>query len=178
MNQLLGMYIPQLFEKYDKDVTQFKFSVETDDNFRLHLNIENGIQITNTGLKITILAKEQGFFKSFEEALVFSVHADFNSIDVHIQDLVIYTHISPVTIKESFLIKSNIGELSRNNWDQFFEGLFNMIIAQINVTNKQFDIKKLDPQIEMGAGQIPNSTVSPFIYDGFLYAGLRFFNDF
>jgi hypothetical protein len=171
------MYIPQLFQIYNKEGTKFKYSIETDDNLRVHMNIENGIQIVNAGLKITILAKEPGLFKKFEEALVFSVHADFNSIDVHLQDLVIYTHISPVTIKETYLLKSNIGDLSRNNWDQFFEGLFNMIISQINVTNKQFDLKKLDPQIEMGAGQIPNSTISPFIYDGFLYGGLRFFND-
>lgn len=170
------MYIPQLFEFYNKKGTEFKFSLETDENFRLHMNIENGIQILNTGIKISILAKEPKS-KTWAEALVFSVHADFNSIDVHIQDLVIFTHISPVTIKETYLLSSGIGELPRNNWDQFFEGLFNMVISQINVKNAQFDIKKLDPQIEMGAGQIPNSTVSPFIYNGFLYGGLRFFND-
>ena len=144
MNQLLGMYIPQFFEFYNKKGTEFKFSLETDENFRLHMNIENGIQILNTGIKISILAKEPKS-KTWAEALVFSVHADFNSIDVHIQDLVIFTHISPVTIKETYLLSSGIGELPRNNWDQFFEGLFNMVISQINVKNAQFDIKKLDP---------------------------------
>lgn len=139
------MYIPQLFDHFNKKGTDFKFSLETDDSFRLHMNIEDGIQILNTGIKITILAKEPGRSSKWQEALVFSVHADFTSIDVHIQDLVIYTHISPITIKETYLISSNIGELPRNNWDQFFEGLFNMVISQINVKNAQFDIKKLDP---------------------------------
>jgi hypothetical protein len=175
LDELLGIFIPQLSQHY-KAGTEYKFSFIADEHFRLHLNIENGIQITNTGIEITILAKEPKA-KSFSEALKFSIHADFNSIDVHIQDLVVYTHIAPVTIKESFLLNSNIGDLARNNWDQFFEALFNMAISQINVKNSQYDIKKLDPQIEMAVGQIPNSTVSPFIYDGFLYGGLRFFND-
>lgn len=144
LNQLLGIYIPQLFEVYNKKGTEFKFSFEGDENFRLHMNTQHGIQILNTGIKITILAKEPKS-KTWAEALVFSVHADFNSIDVHIQDLVVFVHISPVTIKESFLISSSIGELPRNNWDQFFEGLFNMVISQINVKHAQFDIKKLDP---------------------------------
>jgi len=40
-----------------------------------------------------------------------------------------------VTLKETFLIESNIGDLPRNNWDQFFEGFFNMAISQVNVKN-------------------------------------------
>ena len=173
LNQLLGIYIPQLYEKYSVD-TNFKYEIDMEDNFRVHFTPENGISIVNTGLRIAILAQNK---KTWEPALTFSVHADFNSIDVHLQDLVVYTHIQPVTIKETFLIESNIGDLPRSNWDQFFEGFFNMAISQVNVKSAQFDIKKLDQQIELAAGQIPNSTVSPFIYSGYMYAGIRFFND-
>lgn len=112
-----------------------------DDNLRLHLTPENGISIYNAGLKIEILAQHK---KTWEPALTFSVHADFTSVDVHLQDLVVYTHINPVTIKESYLLESHIGDIPRNNWDQFFEGFFNMAISQINVKSAQFDIKKLD----------------------------------
>lgn len=141
LNQLLGIYIPQLYDHYDTE-TLFRYSIEMDDNFRLHFNPEHGIQMMNTGMRINIQAQKDK--KHWETALTFSVHADFESIDVHLQDLVVYTNIKPVTIKETYLIESNIGDLPRNNWDQFFEGFFNMAISQINVNAKQFDIKKLD----------------------------------
>jgi hypothetical protein len=86
-----------------------------DDSFRLHFNPEHGIQLLNTGMRINIQA--QTAKNHWETALTFSVHADFTDIDVHIQSLIVHTHISPVTIKETFLIESNIGELPRNNWD-------------------------------------------------------------
>lgn len=140
LNDLFGIYIPQLFEKYPVD-TNFKYTVDMDDNLRLHLTPENGISLLNAGLKIEIFAQNK---KTWEPALTFSIHADFTSIDVHLQDLVVYTHINPVTIKETYLLESHIGDLPRNNWDQFFEGFFNMAISQINVKSAQFDIKKLD----------------------------------
>lgn len=74
-------------------------------------------------------------------------------------------------------MESKIGPLSRNNWDQFFETLFNMVIAQVNVNYKFFDIKTLDSQIELTAGQFPNNTVSAKYRDEYLYLGITFFND-
>lgn len=79
-----------------------------DDSFRLHFTPENGISLLNAGMKISILAQNK---KTWEPALTFSVHADFTSIDVHLQSLIVYTNIKPVTIKETYLIESHIGDL-------------------------------------------------------------------
>lgn len=141
--QLLGIYIPELTDKYGLDGF-YRFSINMDDKFRLHFTEENGIELLGTGLTINIEAKGRTGWRNWEDALTFTVHADFNSIDLTMQDLIIMTHIHPVTVKESYLTFSKIGDVSRNNWDQFFEGLFNMMIAQINVNNKEFDIKSLD----------------------------------
>lgn len=52
-----------------------------------------------------------------------------------------------------------------------------MVIAQVNVNYKYFDIKSLDSQIELSAGQFPNNTVSTKYKEEYLYVGITFFND-
>jgi len=72
----------------------------------------------------------------------------------------VLTHIEPVIVRESYLTESKLGPLARNNWDQFFEKFINMVIAQVNVNYKYFDIKALDDSVELTAGQFPNNTIS------------------
>ena len=156
---------------------QYKYEIGIDDDFRLRLTENEGWHLTNAGFNVAIWAKQDGWFQSWEKALQFTVHADIDSADINIQDLVLRVNISPVTIKQTYLTESNIGDLARDNWDQFFESLFNMVIAQVNVNNREFDFKKLDQQIELSAGQFPNNTINAFYQEEFLYVGLRFFND-
>ena len=175
-NQLLGIFIPELFKKY-KSTGIFKIEAEVNDDFDLNLSIEHGISLTNVGVGITIYGKKKGLFSSFEEALTFSMVLDIVDIDIQIQDFVVYTNIGHAKVSNSFLTKSKIGNLVRNNWDQFFESLINFQLNEINVNNKEFDIKSLDEQIDLRSGQIPNSTVAFSFKDEFMYIGMRFFND-
>jgi hypothetical protein len=174
--QLLGIYLPELYDTYGKDGL-YKIEADASDDFNLEFLLNQGIKVSNLGLGITIYGKKKGMFNSYKEALKFSLTLDIEEIDIHIQDLVVYTNIGKATARNSFLMSSNVGDLARNNWDQFFESLINFQLGEVNVNNKQFDIKSLDQQIDLIAGQIPNSTVAFSYQDGFAYIGLRFFND-
>jgi len=175
-NQLLGIYIPELFEKYG-DKGSFKIAVDSNDDFDVHFTLDHGISVMNVGLDVTIYGKPSGYFKSYEEALTFSLTLDLEEVDVHIQELVVYTHFGDAKVTNGFLTKSSIGEIVRNNWNQFFESLINFQLNEINVNNKEFDIKTLDEQIDLISGQVPNSTVAFNYQDEFMYVGVRFFND-
>lgn len=175
-NQLLGIYMPELYNKYGSK-GKFKLEIDTTDDFSLAFVLNKGISVSNLGLSITIFGKKNNLFASYEEALKFSMIVDIEQIDVHIQDLVVYTNIGKAKVSNSFLTMSNIGTLIRNNWDQFFESLINFGLGEVNVNNKEFDIKKLDEQIDLISGQIPNSTVAFSYQDEFAYIGMRFFND-
>ena len=175
-NQLLGIYIPELFEKYGEKGS-FKIEADLSDDFDLDFSLEHGISLTNAGVGVTIYAKKNSIFSSYEKAVTFSMNLDIVDIDVHIQDLVVYTNIGKATVTNGFLTSSGIGNIVRNNWNQFFETLINFKTNEVNVNNKEFDIKSLDPQIELAAGQIPNSTVAFSYKKEFMYIGMRFFND-
>lgn len=175
-NQLLGIYIPELYEKFGKDGS-FMIEADATDDFNLDFTIAHGISLTNLGLGVTIYGKTKGAYSSYQEALKFSLDVDIVDIDVHVQELIVYTHIGEATVTDAFLTESKIGEIVRNNWNQFFESLINFQLNEVNINHKQFDIKTLDQQIELASGQIPNSTVSFNYQDGFMYAGIRFFND-
>lgn len=175
-NQLLGIYIPELFDKYGAKGS-FKIEAEASDDFNVRFTLEHGISLTNVGLGVIIYGKKSGLFTSYEEALKFSFTLDIEEVDVHIQELVVYTNIGDAKVTNAFLTQSNIGTITRNNWNQFFETLINFQLNEINVNNKEFDIKSLDQQIDLISGQIPNSTVAFNYKEGFMYAGMRFFND-
>jgi hypothetical protein len=175
-NQLLGIYIPELFEKYGSD-GQFKIEAELSDDFDLKFTLEHGISLQNAGVGIVIYAKKKGFMSKYSEALKFSFNLDIEDIDVHIQSLIIHTNIGEAKVSNSFLTYSGIGNVVRNNWDQFFESLINFKLNEVNVNNKEFDLKTLDEQIALAEGQIPNSTVAFSYKEEYMYAGIRFFND-
>ncbi|CAI2367342.1 unnamed protein product [Moneuplotes crassus] len=175
-NQLLGIYIPELFEKYGSKGS-FKIEADINHDFDLNLSIEHGISLTNIGAGITIYGKKSGLFSKYEKAVTFSMNVDIEDVDVHIQELVVHTNIGKAKVTNSFLTSSSIGNIVRNNWDQFFESLINFKTNEVNVNNKEFDIKKLDQQIELSSGQIPNSTVAFNYRDEYMYLGIRFFSD-
>eukprot|EP00343_Euplotes_focardii_P001729 CAMPEP_0205803932 /NCGR_PEP_ID=MMETSP0205-20121125/6681_1 /ASSEMBLY_ACC=CAM_ASM_000278 /TAXON_ID=36767 /ORGANISM="Euplotes focardii, Strain TN1" /LENGTH=263 /DNA_ID=CAMNT_0053072695 /DNA_START=663 /DNA_END=1457 /DNA_ORIENTATION=+ len=175
-NQLLGIYIPELFEKYGAKGS-FKIEADLADDFDLNFSLEHGMSLKNAGVGITIHGKKSGLFSSYEEAITFTMTLDIEEIDIHIQDLVVHTNIGEAKVSASFLTSSSIGKLVRNNWDQFFESLINFKLNEVNVNNKEYDIKKLDPQIELSAGQIPNSTVAFSYKEEYMYFGFKFFND-
>jgi hypothetical protein len=174
-NQLLGIYIPELYEKYEGG--SFMIEADANDDFDLSFNLIKGIALRNVGLDVVIYAKPKGFFKKYSKALEFSLTVDIPEIDVHIQELVVNTHIGEAKVSNAFLMDSKIGKIVRNNWDQFFESLINFQLNEVNVNNKQFDIKTLDPQIDLTSGQFPNSTVCFSYQEEFMYIGLKFFND-
>ena len=174
--QLLGIYIPELLTKFGSDGL-FKLQADVSDDFNVDFSLKHGISLTNVGVAITIYGKPKSYYSSYKEALKFSMTLDIIDIDVHVQDLVVYTHIGQSKVSNAFLTASYIGDIIRNNWDQFFETLINFELNEVNVNHKQFDIKKLDPQIDLISGQIPNSTVSFNYQDEFMYLGVRFFND-
>lgn len=174
--QLLEIYIPELYDRYG-DKAQFKIEADVSDDFNLFFTIQNGISLINAGVSITIYGSKGGFKPSFEESLKFSFNLDIPTIDLHIQELVVYTNIGKAKVSNAFLTQSNIGKITRNNWNQFFETLINFQLNEININHKQFDIKTLDQQIDLISGQIPNSTVAFSYQDEFMYAGMRFFND-
>lgn len=174
--QLIGIYIPELFTKYGSD-GMFKIQADVADDFNVDFSLKHGISLTNVAVGITIFGKPKSYYSSYKEALKFSMTLNIVDIDVHIQDLVIYTHIGSAKVSNAFLTDSYIGDIVRNNWDQFFETLINFELNEVNVNHKQFDIKKLDSQIDLISGQIPNSTVSFNYQDQFMYIGFRFFND-
>ena len=146
-------------------------------DFDLSFNLIKGIALRNVGLDVVIYAKPKGFFKKYSKALEFSMTLDIPEIDVHIQELVVNTHIGEAKVSNAFLMDSKIGKIVRNNWDQFFESLINFQLNEVNVNNKQFDIKTLDPQIDLTSGKFPNSTVAFSYQEEFMYIGLKFFND-
>lgn len=174
--QLLGIYVPELYQLYGEKGL-FKIEADANDDFSIQFVLNKGIKVSNLGLSVVIYGKKSGLFHSYKEALKFSMTVDIDQIDVHIQDLVVYTNIGKAQVTNSFLIESKIGNVVRNNWDQFFETLINFQLGEVNVNNKQFDIKTLDQQIELISGQIPNSTVAFSYQDEFAYVGMRFFND-
>lgn len=176
-NQLLGIYIPELFEKYGSN-GKFKIEADMNDDFNLDFSVENAISLTNVGVGVTIYAKKHGLFANdYKKALTFSMNLDIENIDLHIQDLVVHTNIGKAKVSNSYVTSSSIGDVVRNNWDQFFETLINFKTNEINVNNKEFDIKTLDQQIELSAGNIPNSTVAFNYRKEYMYFGLRFFTD-
>lgn len=175
-NQLLGIYIPELFEKFGA-TGSFKIAVDSNDDFDVRFTLDHGISMMNVGLDVTIYGKSTGYLKSYQEAMTFSLTLDLEKVDVHIQELVVHTHIGDSKVSNAFMTKSSIGNIVRNNWDQFFETLINFKLNEININNKEFDIKSLDAQIDLISGQIPNSTVAFDYQDEFMYIGMRFFND-
>ena len=70
----------------------------------------------DTGLDLEIWGKSKKS-KTYEKALDFTVHTDLTDIDLHIQDLVVYIHLGPATVKDSFLTETNIGQVARDNWN-------------------------------------------------------------
>ena len=173
---MLGIFIPELTAHYKKK-QEYKIVMNTNDEFKVKFDMEKKVRILDLGLSMQIYGKKKKNFRySWEKALDFSIHLDIDSLDLSIQDLVVKTNINPVIVKQSFLLSSKF-PVSRNNWDQFFETLFNMVIAKIDVNYKEFDIKSLNSHIELSAGQFPNNTVAFNYEPGFMYIGFGFFND-
>jgi hypothetical protein len=175
-NQLLGIYIPELFEKYGEKGS-FKIEVDLSNDFDIKFSLKNGISLANAGIGVTIYGKKSGNRETYEQALTFSMNLDIQKIDLYIQELVVHTNIGEAKISNSFLTSSSIGNITRNNWNQFFESLINFELNEVNINNKEFDIKSLSSYVDLISGQIPNSTVAFSYKEEYLYAGLKFFND-
>lgn len=177
LNQLFGIFMPEMINKYGLDGNyQLDIQIKDDPKFRFELN--NGITLRNLGIDLLISGRKRSIVSSsFEKAMRFSFYVDLEEIMVNVQNFFLSVDIKKPIVKDGMLTENYVGDVSRDNWNQFFANLLNLKIEGANVQFKKFDITTLNDQLVSIAGQFPNITANPSYQKEYMYAGLRFFND-
>ena len=92
---------------------------------------------------------------------------------MNLKDLIINAKFGEVGVSNAKVTTDNVGIVARP-YDRLFKDLLNAQLTAVNdMLRSGFDIKTLDPNLNMLANMF-KITVTPNQQDGFIYAGLTY----
>jgi len=98
-------------------------------------------------------------------------------LNLTMQDLIIYPVPQTVQISYTNLTYDGIG-MYVHDYGKFFQAVIDDMTENFNLQNKKgFPLADFSPEIGMIGGLIKNTTLSPYISDGWLYGGFSMYSD-
>lgn len=86
-------------------------------------------------------------------------------------DIIFFPSIKSVNVENATIKKQKI-DLNSHNFDVMFKSIFKEVANEFNIKHlKGVKLGDIDPDIAMISGLLKNTTMSPYISDGWMYAG-------
>ena len=86
-------------------------------------------------------------------------------------DIVFFPSIKSVSVENTAVKKQKV-DLNSHNFDAMFKSIFKEVANEFNIKHaKGVKLGDIDPDIAMISGLLKNTTLSPYIADGWIYAG-------
>jgi hypothetical protein len=86
-------------------------------------------------------------------------------------DIIFFPSIKSVSVENTVANPKTI-VLNTHNYDVMFKSIFKEVANEFNINHaKGVKLGDIDPDIAMISGLLKNTTMSPYISDGWMYAG-------
>lgn len=132
---------------------------------------DKGIVLGNNMTKATVdIMLQNSTVKTPTSILSFETTFTMD-VNFTMQDVVFYPLYTSSMFSQTKLTNHSI-LMALHNYDEVFQAVAQAVGQSYNSVNKAgIPIAAIDPQLAMIGGLIKNSTISPYVSDGWLYAG-------
>lgn len=177
-SQLLQVFREVAMKYGLESKVSLKVSMDAGDGRPLKLSKEHGIIVGDKNdLKTTIEMVCTNATVTNQTAAVFSMNLETH-LNFSVQSLVAYPQVAEIFVDNTKVVTDNVGFFPGHDFDVLFNSILQNFANDLNIKYQSgYNLESLNQYLHYLNVFMPNSTVSPFLQDEFLYVGMTMYND-